>query len=82
MTEEDLWCLGLSDKDREVVGGMIAEALHLKPNKKGLYQTDWGDKTALELFYAINSMLFQFSDKVSRETLARNRPNNVIPLKS
>jgi len=69
MTEEDLWCFGLTDAERSRVGEMLAEALDIP----------LGDLTPLELFNAINKMLFEFAEQVSRETM--NNQSKVIPLR-
>ena len=81
MLEDELWCLGLSDDERTVIGEMLAEALHIKPNSNGLYPTAQGELTSLGLFNAIKSMLFQFANEVARETQIKNKPTNVFPLK-
>ena len=69
---------GLSDRERAIVGEKLAKALHLIPNKNGLYPTDRGEKTSLGLFQSINGMLFEFADEVARETEAEKRLDNVI----
>jgi hypothetical protein len=76
--EDELWCLHLSDEERTIVGEKLANALNLKPNVRGLYPTDLGEKNACGLFNATKGMLFQFADEVARETEAEKRLDNVI----
>jgi hypothetical protein len=82
MLEDDLWCFGISDDERAVIGEMLAKALDIKPNNNGLYPTAQGELSSLDLFHAINSLLFKFADEVAHETQIKNKPSNVFPIKS
>lgn len=39
----------MTDDQLKLLGELVAELLDIMPNKKGRYETNWGDKTPLGL---------------------------------
>jgi hypothetical protein len=72
-TETDLWCFGLTDFERAIIGEKLARSLNMVPSENGLYSTAQGDITPLELFRAINTNLFKFAIEVDLEHITLSR---------
>ena len=45
------------DMVSEIIGKNIAELLNLKLKSNGRYNTEWGDKTAIGLYYCIQRII-------------------------
>jgi hypothetical protein len=47
----------IAEEQEEKIGKAIAEVLQLKKNKLGRYDTTWGDKTDLGLYWIIERII-------------------------